>query len=158
MKKIKYLIDYFKYLDNPIEALKFKFGLSDYINLSVDGNNILIKDVELLNHIMNMFTNIPNNAHVEYIKFIREFYFEEFFYIDGVKFISFEYPEFKKNNPHEYAAHFYENFTYGETYFDFIEVNGRHIVDIGGNMADTALLFANGGKFFLLNLLNIYMI
>lgn len=150
MKKIKYFIDYFKYLDNPIEALKFKFGLSNNVNLRVNGKKILITDVQILNHIMNMLARIPDTLREEYINHIGEFYFEEFFYIDGVKFISYKYPEFKKNNPHEYVAHFYENFTDSETYFDFIDVNGRHIVDIGGNMADSALLFAKrgGSSFF----------
>ena len=94
---------------------------------------------------MMSLTNIPAGDRGRYIKYFREFYHEEFFYIDGVKFISYEHPKFKKNNPHEYVAHFYENFTDSETYFDFIDVNGRHIVDIGGNIADSALLFAKMG-------------
>lgn len=145
MKKIKSFIDYFRYLDNPIEALKFKFGFSNHVNLCVNGNKILITDVELLNDIMRMLPEVRNSLKGEYINYVQQFFFEEYFYIDGVKFISYEYPNFKKNNPHDYVAHFYENFTDSETYFDFIDVKNRHIVDIGGNMADSALLFANKG-------------
>ncbi len=31
-KKITHLIDYFKYIENPFEALKFKFGLIDTVS------------------------------------------------------------------------------------------------------------------------------
>ena len=36
MKKIKYLLDYFKYLENPQSALRFKFGLQKNVKLKLN--------------------------------------------------------------------------------------------------------------------------
>ena len=58
--KLKYLFDYFKYLKNPFETLKFKFGFSDNCTIKIKNcdSTVNLNNVKSLNHLM---ANLPKN-------------------------------------------------------------------------------------------------
>lgn len=146
MKKIKYLIEYFKYLDNPIEALKFKFGLKNSCELNVKNSHqkIIINNESTLNEIIIKIKRIPQNKTSEFLKYMEEIdKNSQYTTIGDIKYINVRNSEFKENFPLEYAI-CTEEYFYGDEW-NMVDFNGRHVIDIGGNNGDTSLYFAKKG-------------
>ena len=144
-KKIGYLIDYFRYLDNPIDALKFKFGVNDSVDLKINGVTIKLNNVDQLNYTMIFISGVRDNMMTNCANYLKEYFNEKFIHIEGVKFINVDFPDFQKNSSHKYITHLGEYILDFPNYSDFIKVDGRHIVDIGANVADSTLIFAKQG-------------
>ena len=58
MKKIKYLLDYFKYLENPQSALRFKFGFTKECEIKIKhyNNQIHLDSITALNRLTSLLT------------------------------------------------------------------------------------------------------
>ena len=145
-KKISYLIDYFKYVENPINALKFKFNFSNKCNLKIKNSNcsITIYNVSSLNKFMSLIPIVSKNKFKEFLTYIKEIdNDQENLTINGLHFKNIYHSEFVKNKKHEYTLHLEEFFTDDE--WDMINFKDRHVIDVGGNAGDTALYFAKEG-------------
>lgn len=143
-KKIKYLMDYFKYLNNPIEVLKFKFGFikTCTVKLKQENYHLTLNNVSSLNKLMNLLPRVKNEATYDYLKYIESIDNDDkYFNISGIKFMNFYNSDFNKTHNHNYYSHLTEFFT--DNVLKIINYSNRHVVDIGGNIGDTALFFAN---------------
>lgn len=146
LKKITCLIDYFKYIENPFEALKFKFGLKNNCNLKLKNSedSIYLTNVISINKLMNLIPIISNEKINDFLKYIRDIDEDkETININGINFINVYNSKFMENKIHEYNTHLEEFFTDDE--WNMINFKGRHVVDIGGNVGDTPLYFAKKG-------------
>lgn len=147
IKKIKYLFDYFKYLKNPFEALKFKFGLTKtcIIKLKEDENYYAtLNNVSSLNEFMRLLPIIKKESRYIFLKYIESIDSDDkYFNINGITFLNIYNSDFIKTHPHNYYSHLMEFFT--SDVLENINYSNRHVVDIGGNIGDTALFFANEG-------------
>jgi FkbM family methyltransferase len=63
--------------------------------------------------------------------------------IDEISYINIFNTEFKNKNPIEYNICIEEYFS--DDSWDMLDLNNRNIIDIGANVADTALYFAKNG-------------
>ena len=145
-KKISYFIDYFKYIENPITALKFKFGFSDTCNLKIKKSKkiITLKNITSLNKLMSIIPIVLDDKLNDFLKYIEDIdHDEKYLLIDNIHFINMHNSEFIKNKEHNYSAHLEEFFTDDE--WNVINFNNRHVIDIGGNIGDTPLYFARKG-------------
>jgi len=143
--KIKNFIDYFKYLDNPISALKFKFKFTDNCELKIKQNSIHINSISVLDTIMRRIPLVTENKFEEFIQYITELSNDEpIVTINSIKYQNIVNSDFINRNPSiEFNTCIEEYFSDGE--WDMINFNNRHVIDIGGNVADTALDFAKNG-------------
>lgn len=145
-KKIKFFIEYFKFLNNPIDALKFKFGLSDSCHVKIKGvdNQLDINDVFILNKLMTRLPLTPEHKRSDLADYIQDLINdEEYVVINGIKFVNVYNEGFIKNSNHEYEVCYEEYFTDDD--WNMIDFNDRFVIDIGANVADTALDFAKKG-------------
>lgn len=145
-RKISYLIDYFKYIKNPIDALKFKFNFSNKCNIKIKNSNysITLYNVNSLNRLMLLIPNVSNNKLNELLTYIKELDDNhENITINGLHFKNVYYSNFIKNKKHKYPPHIEEFLTDDE--WDMVNFKDRHVIDIGGNVGDTALYFAKKG-------------
>lgn len=146
LKKIKFLQDYFKYLSNPIEVLRFKFNLKNECTIKIKNtpHNISLKNVNSLNLLMNSLPNVKKENIVDFLEYIKSIDDdEEYLNISGIKFINTYNSEFIKTHDNEYYCHLTEFFT--DDVLNILNYQERHVIDIGGNIGDTALLFAKSG-------------
>lgn len=139
MSKIKFFLDYFKYLDNPFECLLFKAGFKKAVNVKLKSHNelIFIDNVSSLNQIMNsLSTNIKDFPKL--LSFLKEVYSDKeiITWFDDVEiYNAFDLP----------IGSFFELFSEG--YWDMFDIdfNNRVVIDIGANAGDSCLYFANEG-------------
>ncbi len=146
LMKVKYLFDYFKYLKNPFEALKFKFGFSDNCTIKIKNTDSVVnlKNVNSLNRLMARLPTVKKDKVPSFLIYIQNMdNDDEYLEIDGIKFINIYNSNFIKNHGEEFYSHLIEFFT--DDVFDILDYEGRHVVDIGGNIGDTALYFAKLG-------------
>ncbi|WP_296804208.1 FkbM family methyltransferase [uncultured Methanobrevibacter sp.] len=145
-QKVSYLIDYFKYIDNPFTALKFKFGFSKKCNLKIKNTNyyITLHNINSLNRLMNVIPTISNDKLNNFLKYIDDIDNDKkYVEINDLTFINIYNSNFQKNKQHDYSIHLEEFFTDDE--WDMVNFSGRHVIDIGGNIGDTPLYFAKMG-------------
>lgn len=145
-KKIKYLRDYFKYLDNPVEALKFKFGLISSCSIKIKNkcDVVKIEDVFILNKLMNKLPIVSEDKYSEFIDYINDLINDEkYVTINDIKYVNVYNKEFINNMNHDYEVCYEEYFTDDD--WDMINFHNRVVIDIGANVADTPLNFANLG-------------
>jgi len=146
MKKIKYAIDYFKYLKNPISALKFKFGFAKECEIKIKNYNepIFIDNVLALNKLMFLLTISKTEKYPQLIQYIKELNNDEkIVNINNIHYINIFNTQFKEKHPLNYEICIEEFFSDDE--WDMLTLNNRNIIDIGANVANTALHFANNG-------------
>ena len=138
LNKIKYLKDYFKYLDNPIECLLFKFNLKREIIVKPKKSNLKIKlkKISSLNYLMDYIKNVDlTDNFQEYMLQIDSD--EEVINVHyGIKIFN---PKFYKLNSIfiEYFTDYYSKFN--------INYENKVIIDIGSNSGDSPLYFASKG-------------
>ncbi|WP_405287727.1 FkbM family methyltransferase [Methanobrevibacter sp.] len=145
-KKFLFLLDYFKYIENPFDALKFKFGYVDTCNLKIKGSSksINLVNVTSLNQLMRLIPIVSNNKIDDFLRYINDIDNDEkYLRINDISFINTFNSNFKKNKKYEYIIHLEEFFTDDE--WDMVDFFGRHVIDIGGNIGDTSLFFAKKG-------------
>lgn len=144
--KIRNLIRYFKYLENPIECLKFKFGKTNTCNVKIKNEKTVLKInyVPILDKLMHYLPLTPKSKYPELIRYFTELSNDEkIVTINTIKYINTLNSEFIKKHPYNYNACNDEYFSDDE--WDMIDFKNRHVIDIGGNVADSALDFANNG-------------
>lgn len=142
----RWISNCFKYLKNPISSLFFKAGILKTYNVKVKNTNyeIRIRNKNSLNRIMFVLPGIQEELFESFFDYIKDLENDvEQVSIDGIKYINVFNSEFEKTHPYNYAIHIDEFFTGDE--WDMISYSGRHIIDIGGNVGDTALYFAKEG-------------
>lgn len=146
MGKIKFFIDYFKFLKNPIHVLKFKFGFSNscFVKLKKTNHEIQLFSEFALNKLMRSINSIDDEKVDEFLDYISEIdKNNKYVTIGGVNFYNVYNSDFKEKYPFEYSI-CNEEYFLGDDW-DMINVSGRSVIDIGGNDGDTALYFAKRG-------------
>lgn len=141
--KIKHLLEYFKYLKNPIDALKFKFGLKKTCIIKIKNSDAKVElhNVKALNLLMNKIKITKINKYDDLMKYIENIDEEnDVVVIDDITYINTYNKDFIKNNPNLYNICIEEYFS--DDQWDMINFNNRHVIDIGANIGDTALYFA----------------
>ena len=144
--KLKYLFDYFKYLKNPFETLKFKFGFSDNCTIKIKNcdSTVNLNNVKSLNHLMANLPKISPDKIPNFLIYVKNRDNDDkYLEIGDIKFINIYNSTFIKNHGDEFYSHLIEFFT--DDVFEILDYKDRHVVDIGGNIGDTALFFAKAG-------------
>lgn len=144
--KISNLIDYFRYLKNPIQVLLFKFGLKKESEIKVKNitDKIILKNETELNRLMILLTTAKTDKYSELVKYIEKIDANnEIVSIGDINYINIYNTDFKNKNKIEYNICIEEYFS-GDSW-DMLDLNNRDIIDIGANIADTALYFAKNG-------------
>lgn len=146
MQKIKFLRDYFKYLNNPFSALKFKFGLKKECEIKIKKYDLPLKltHVTSLNKLMHLLTKTKIEKYPQLADYIKELdNNEKIVVINDIKYINIFNTSFKEKHPINYEICIEEFFSDDE--WDMLNLNNRDIIDIGANVGDTALFFAKNG-------------
>lgn len=146
LKKITYLLNYFKYIENPLEALKFKFGFINTCNLKIKNSDriLTLHNVSSINKLMKYMPIILIEKIDDFLRYIEDIDNDEkYLLINGIRFINIHHSNFIKNKKHEYSIHLEEFFTDDE--WNMINFYKRHVIDLGGNIGDTPLYFASKG-------------
>ena len=146
MKKIKYFIDYFKYLKNPISTLFFKFGFKKECEVKIKNSNekINLKNVSTLNKLMVILTFAQKDKYSDLVKYIEYIDANDtIVVINNINFKNISNTNFKEEHDCNYEICIEEYFSDDE--WDMINLQNRNIIDIGGNIGDTALYFAKNG-------------
>lgn len=144
--KIKNLTNYFKYLDNPIECLKFKFGRINSCNVKVKNkpNTLRMNNVAILDKFMHYLPLTPESKYDELIQYYTDLCDDKpYVTIDGINYVNTFNSEFVEKHESSYNACNDEYFS--DDNWDMISFKNRKVIDIGGNVADTALDFAKNG-------------
>ena len=145
-QKISFLIDYFRYLKNPIQVLLFKFGIKKESEIKVKNANdkLILKNETALNRLMTLLTTTKSSKYFDLFKYIEKIdENKKIITIDEINYINIYNTDFKKNNPIEHNICIEEYFS--DDSWDMLDLNNRDIIDIGANVADTALYFAKNG-------------
>lgn len=145
-KKVKYFMEYFKYLENPFSCLKFKFGFSDSCKVKVKNNDneLELNSVFSLDKLMGLMRYVSNNKldeFLEYVKNIDDDY--EVVIIGGIKYYNVFNSKFRKKHQQNYESCSEEYFF--DVGWEMVNCSGRNVIDIGGNVGDSALFFAKNG-------------
>ena len=144
IKKIRYLIEYFQYLKNPLQALKFKFGLIDSCIIKIKNTdlNIELKNVTSLNKLMIQLPLTANTKYGELITYIKDIDNDEaIITIDDIRYINIFNKNFMENNKNNNYNICNEEY-FSDDQWDMINFKNRYVIDIGANIADTTLYFA----------------
>ena len=147
MKKIRNFIEYFEYLKNPFEALKFKFGIKKECEIKLKNTNYTIKlnSIIALNRLMNSLPAVKKEKYPEFLEYIKDINNNnEVTEIDNIKYINIYNSNFIKTHPKEYFICIGEYFS--DDQWDMLNLQNRYVIDIGANNADTALYFAKNGS------------
>jgi FkbM family methyltransferase len=142
MRKIKYFIDYFKYLKNPINCLLFKFGLKKEVKIKFKNSNKVINmnNVELLNKLMGLLSDGDYHPLDELLDFFDSLTStEKVITWGGVNILNFMIEKELDSIP------FYEYFMPSYYTSANISYKDRCVIDIGSFAGDTALIFAKQG-------------
>ena len=143
IRKIKFFIEYFKYLNNPIAALQFKFGFKKKCIIKIKNKNLAVelKNVSSIDKLMNLMRTVDEDKCEELINYIDDIDHEkEIIVIDDINYINVYTKKFMKNNPYNFNICIEEYFSGDE--WNMINLENRYIIDIGANIGDTALYFA----------------
>ena len=141
--KIKYLLEYFKYLKNPINALKFKFGLEKKCIIKIKNSDIELElhTVKALNILMNNMRTTKINKYDDLMKYIKNIDEEkDVVTIDEINYKNIYNDDFIQENPNLYNICIEEYFS--DDQWDMINFENRYVIDIGANIGDTTLYFA----------------
>ena len=141
--KIKYLLEYFKYLKNPIEALKFKFGLKKTCIIKIKNSTaeLELHNVKSLNLLMTKIKITKINKYNDLMNYIKNIDEEnDVVIIDDITYMNIYNKDFIKNNPNLYNICIEEYFS--DDQWDMINFENRHVIDVGANIGDTTLYFA----------------
>ena len=144
IKKIRYLIEYFQYLKNPLQALKFKFGLINSCIIKIKNTDLKIelKNVTSLNKLMIQLPLTANTKYGELITYIKDIdNDEEIITIDDIRYINIFNKNFMENNKNNNYNICNEEY-FSDDQWDMINFKNRYVIDIGANIADTTLYFA----------------
>lgn len=132
-----YIHQYFKEFNNPVQAIRFKIGQTEEINLDFKDEQIptihLTKEGK---HILTSYINSKYNHGEKYVNLYRNILSQ---LNTNKEYIDFE--GIKVPNRAEYVWLFFE--FYGS--YDLINYENRTVIDIGSNIGDTSLNFANHG-------------
>lgn len=130
--KITYFLEYFKYLENPIDCLLFKFGFKNSCTAKPKDydENIAVNNVTLMNMVMNCLSRSNMIDMEPALEFIKKAGSEEEI---------IEWEEIKVLNREVFS--FFENYCDNSWTKMGIDYNNRVIIDVG----DTALIFAKSG-------------
>lgn len=135
----------FKTLKNPLEVLLFRIGLKNKTNIKTKTiGNFFIENnrykINIISKIMKFQYTVLNNSNIseEKIKKFKKLIYqfcsdEKIIEIDGIKYL---------NNIDAFVL-FEEFFEEGSMIFS--ELENKIAIDIGANIGDTALYFANNG-------------
>ena len=143
IKKIRYLIEYFKYLKNPFQALKFKFGLMNNCIIKLKDSDVEfeIKNVTSLNKLMMQLPITISEKYGDLAKYIKDIdENKKVVIINDITYVNIYNEDFLKNNTNKYNICNEEYFA--DDQWDMIDFNNRYVIDIGANIADTTLYFA----------------
>ena len=146
MEKLKYLLDYFKYLKNPFTALTLKFGLKKNCTVKFKNSDkeINLTSIVALDVLMGILHRVKNDKLNDMIKYIKEIDNDgEFVYVDNIKYYNIYNSHFKKENTCDYSICLDEYFSDDD--WDMMDFQDRFVIDIGANVADTTLYFAKNG-------------
>ena len=142
IQKVKCLIDYFKYLKNPVMCLLFKFKLKKNITIKFKNSNktIITKNINLLNKIMSFLPHKDYYNLDELIIFFNGLYStDKIISWGGANILN---PNIEKDLE---GYPFYEYFMPGYYTSADIDYKNRIVIDIGSFVGDTAILFAKQG-------------
>lgn len=141
MSKIQGLINYFKFLRNPISCVLFKFGIKKEVLVKFKKDHIIndvkISNITTLDLIMAIMVS-PSEKH-DINHFISE--------LESGKDEITICHDIRIFNPVKYKINeiFLEYYT--DYYSDYdIDYHNRVIIDIGANVGDTALFFSSQGS------------
>ena len=146
MEKLKYLFDYFYYLKNPLSALAFKFSLKKSCVVKPKKSDLKLKltSINTLNLFMMDLPAIKADKLCDFVKYIKSIDNDEkFVLIDDINYYNVYNTHFKKEHPYHYGIHITEHFTDDD--WNMINFKNRHVIDVGANVADSALYFAKNG-------------
>ena len=134
--KINYFFDYFRYLENPVDCLLFKFGLKNscIAKPKYYDETFEISHVPAINNLMECISSDHLINSEGAFNFIKE-------YGTGKDIIEWENLKILNKN----AGVFLENYLRGSWGEIGINYNNRTVIDIGANVGDTALFFAKNG-------------
>lgn len=142
IKKIHYLLDYFKYLKNPIPCLLFKFGFKKNITVKIKNckNTIYLENVNALNDFMANL-GIVDYISDEFVNFMADLNSsKEIITWAGANIYNF-YKIDKDFTAYPYIEYFISGY-YNSCDVDY---NNRCVIDIGSNVGDSAIYFASRG-------------
>ena len=146
MNRIDVVRDYFKYFKNPISALMFKFNLKNSceVKLKNHPDTFKIEKVEILDRLINKLPVVIDSRYDEFKQYIDDLISDkEILVINNLKYVNVYSNNFQKEH------HLWYNVCYDEYFSDdewnMVDFRGRDVIDIGGNAADTALVFASDG-------------
>lgn len=73
ISKIKFFIEYFKYLNNSIAALQFKFGLEKKCIIKIKNKNLAVelKNVSSIDKLMRLLQTVDDDKYEELINYIK---------------------------------------------------------------------------------------
>ena len=145
MEKLRFLFDYFKYLKNPFTALAFKFGLKKNCTVKFKNSDreVNLTSVPILNKLMSTLSIVKKDKFDELIKYFEDIGNDtKFLFIGNIKYYNVQNSHFKKENEFDYNICLDEYFS---DEWDMINFQNRFVIDIGANIADTALYFAKNG-------------
>ena len=132
-----YLHQYYKEFNNPLQAIRFKIGQLEEINLDFKDEQIpTIHLTKAGKHILTSYINSKYNHDEKYIDLYRDILNQLNTDNEYVDFKGIKVP-----NKAEYVWLFFE--FYGS--YDLINYENRTVIDIGSNIGDTSLNFANHG-------------
>ncbi len=145
--RIKYAIDYFKYLDNPIEGILFKFGIKDEfrIKLKKSDESIRINNIATLDIIMRVIKHIDEENFPEFILTLKDICNNEnTITINDINYLNLWSDDYIKTGPNVGGnVCLFEYF--GDDEWSMVNFKDRDVIDIGANVADTPLFFAKKG-------------
>ena len=142
IKKIKYFIDYFRYLKNPVSCLLLKFGFRTTAKVKLKNSNetIEMNNVSLLNKLMQL---LPYNDLYDLGELASFF--------NGLSSSKKVIPWGRANilnfmvETDMDGIPFFEYFLPGYYTAANIDYNNRCVIDVGSFVGDTAVLFASRG-------------
>ena len=143
IEKIKNLYEYFKYLNNPLEALLFKIGLKKECRIKIKNSDkqITLHKILSLNRLMTRLPVMPKEKYNQFLNYIKDIDNDKkIISIDDIDYYNVYNTDFKKTHEHNYNTCIEELIS--DDTWDVLDINNRFIIDIGGNAADTALYFA----------------
>lgn len=146
MTRINYLLDYFRYLKNPVSTLLFKFSLKKecYIKLKNSNFEFELKTSTGLNKLMAVIPIVKIEKYPDLIDYIKKIdNNEETVVINEINYINIYNNNFKKEFGTQYTIHLEEFFSDDD--WEMLNLENRNIIDIGANIADTTLYFAKNG-------------
>lgn len=143
---MKVVFDYFKYFKNPISALFLKFGLINTceVKLRTKNDSFVINNVLILDRLIDKLPFVPDSIYVEFKNYINDLIEDkEIIKINNINFFNVYNSNFLEKNKNIFGICYDEYFSDDD--WNMVNLDGRNVIDIGGNVADTALIFAADG-------------